>query len=338
MSDVNIPAAVASGDAPQPSAEVAEDSSYDETLESAEDAVDSGEEVEASEDSEASPEKAIDAAAKKGDISKAQAQELKKKLKLKIDGEEFEEEIDFNDEENLKKHLQKSKAFDKRLKEFSGFKSQVDSLLEQLQKDPEAVLEKLGMNVDEMAEKRLARKIEEMKKSPEQIEKEKMAKQLEDLRQEKKRIQEEKEKAELEKMRNEQAQAIEHDISNALDNAKSILPKNNPWVLQRVAQTMLLAMNNGYKQVTAKDVIPLVEKQWKEELSSLFDMSSEETLEMLVGKSNMDRYRKKKLSSRPKAQTTTAKQVAQDTGAKKQEQDETSKPKKRYRDVFGYHD
>lgn len=327
MSD-NIVQAVASGDAPQPNEGV--ESNYDETLDAAEDAVDGSEAL------ESSPEAAIDDAQKNGDISKAQAQELKKKLRLKIDGVEEDFEVP-SDEEELKKHFQKSKAFDKRLKEFSGFKSQVDSLLEQLKSDPESVLEKLGYNVDEMAEKRLSKKIEEMKKSPDQLKQEQMEKELSDLRKEKKKIEEERSKSELERMRNEQAQSIEHDISTALDNSNSILPKRNPKVLARVAQTMLLAMQNGYEAVTAKDVIPLVEKEWRNELREAMDGSTEDMLEELVGKANMDRYRKKKMGTR-KA-TVTANQIARDTGAKKSAEMVTdNKPKKRMKDVFSWND
>jgi hypothetical protein len=287
-----------------------------------------------SEDGSANPDDAIDAAAKAGEITKQEAKELKKILKLKVDGQEFEEEVDFNDEEGLKKHLQKSKAFDKRLKEFSQYKSQVDSIIEQLKQDPESILEKLGLDVDQLAEKRLSRKVEEMKKSPEQIEREKMQKELEDLRKEKKSAEESREKSELERMRNEQAQKIEVDITDALDSAKSILPKKNPLVMQRVAQTMLMAMQNGYENVTAKDVIPLVEKQWRSELNEFFNVLPEETIEMLVGKENLSRYRKKQVSSnRPKVQTATAKQVAKDTGTR-QEVEEDDRPKKKMRDFF----
>lgn len=329
MSDSNIVSAVAAGNAPQPGAEAAQDSNYDEVLEIAEEDADSGEEVVAQE----SAEDKIDAAQKAGDISKSQAQELKKKLKLKVDGEEFEEELDFNDEEGLKKHLQKSKAFDKRVREFSGYQSQVESLLEQLQKDPDSVLEKMGIDLDKRAEERLARKIEEMKKSPEQLEKEKMSKELEDLRQEKKKIEEAKQKAEQEQLRQKHAQEFESDLISALEDQKSILPKKNAWVLQRVAQTMMLAIQNGYEGVKVKDVIPLVEKQWKEELASYFDGSPEDMIEMLVGKNNLDRYRKKKMGTRKP--TVTAKQAAQDTGAKKSQEDEDSpRPKKKFRDFF----
>lgn len=327
MSENNITAEVASGNSPQPSDSVAEPTNLDQTLDEAEAALDS------EESSGETPEQAIDAAQKKGDITAQQAKDLKKKLKLKVDGEDIEEELSWDDEETLKKHLQKSKAFDKRVKDFTNYKTQVDHLMDMLKNNPEEVLEKMGLNVDELAEKRLAKKVEELKKSPEQLEREKMQKELEDLRKEKKRIEEEKQQAELEKMRNEQAQKIETDIQTALDDSKSILPKKNPLVMQRVAQTMLLAMQQGYKDVTAKDVIPLVEKQWKQELNELFAVLPEETIEMLVGKNNLDRYRKKRISAaKSKPQTQTANQVVQDTGTRKVE--EKPAQKKRMRDFF----
>lgn len=306
-----------------PAIENAEHSEYSEMQEAVEQSLDSGKEEAAS----------IDQAEKSGEITKKEAQELKKKLKLKVDGQEFEEELDFNDEDALVRHLQKSKAFDKRLKEFSGFKSQVDAAFELLQKDPEAFLEKIGMNVDEFAEKRLSKKIEEMKKSPEQIAKEKMEKELEELRSEKKRIEEERQRNEIENLRNQQAMEIENDITTALDDTKSLLPKKNPLVMQRIAQTMLLAMQNGYHSVTAKDVIPLVEKQWKQELNEFFSVIPEETMEMLIGKANLDKYRKKKVMNRPKPQTATAKQIVTDGGEKGEAKPKT---KQSFRDFFNY--
>ena len=316
MSD-NIVAQVAAGNSPQPAAANAAPTNFDEIRE----------------DAEGSVEIADPSAPAEPTAQEAKAiQDLKKKLKLKVDGQDIEEELDFNDEDALKRHLQKSKSFDKRSKEFADYRSQVDQLMQMLQNDPEALLERMGHNVDQLSEKRLARKIEEMKKSPEQIEQEKMRKELEDLRQEKKKIEEQKQKAELEKMRNEQAQQIETDIHGALDSAKSILPKNNPLVLQRVAQTMLMAMQNGYPNVTAKDVIPLVEKQWQQELNEFFSVVPEEIIERLVKKDNLDRYRKKIVSNRPKAQTATAKQIVKDSGKIQETPKETNKPS--YRKFF----
>lgn len=337
MSDT-VTAAVASGGSPQPAADVANTSDYSKVQADTEAAmglendVDDLSDIENTEEGdEHAAEASIDAAQKKGDISKSEAQALKKKLKLKVDGQEIEEEVDFNDEENLKKHFQKSKAFDKRVQEFQSYKAQVDQLLKMLEEDPESVLEKMGKNVDELAEKRLTRRVEEAKKSPEQIEREKMEQELKELRDAKKKADDDRKNAELERMRNEQAQQIETDISAALDSAKSILPKKNPLVLQRITSTMLMAMKNGYPNVTAKDVIPLVEKQWKQELQDFFNVLPEDTLEMLVGKNNFDRVRKTRVAQQ-RAKTQTAKQVAQDTGAKPVV--EEKKQPKRMRDFF----
>lgn len=258
-------------------------------------------------------------------------QNLKKKLKLKVDGEEFEEEIDFGNEEDLKKRLQKARAFDKRSQELSSFKGQVDEFLKQLQADPEAILEKLGLNVDEMSEKRLRRKVEELEKSPEQLEREKMQKELETLRQEKERIQKEREAAEMERMRNETAKQIEDDILGALEDTKSILPKQNPEIIHRIARAMYFAMQNGFPQVTAKDVVPVVEKQYREELGNLFGAVPEDILEDLIGKPNLDRLRKKRISAQ-RVKTQTAKQIVKDSGIRAEE--EKPKERKRIKDFF----
>ncbi len=337
MSDqVNTVAAVAAGNPPQTTDGNSAQTDFDAIESEVTDDI-GGEEAP---QQTAEGEKAIDKAAATGQITKAEAKELKRVLKLKIDGQEEDFEMPQDDEE-LKKHFQKSKAFDKRLKEFSGFKSQVDSLISQLQNDPESVLEKMGINVDEFAEKRLTKAVENAKKSPDQIEKEKMAKELEDLRKEKKTAEEQRQKAELEKMKNQHAQEIESSISDALENVKSILPKKNPLVYQRIAQTMLLAMQNGYPEVKASDVIPVVEKQWKAELNDLFNVLPEDTLESLVGKANLDRYRKTRVTSakakKPaNTQTQTANQVVKDTGAKPSPDKATKQEPAKFKKVFDW--
>lgn len=277
----------------------------------------------------------IDAAAKAGDISKKQAAVLKKTLKVKVDGVESDEELSWDDDEGLKRHLQKSKAFDKRTKEHSAYKSQVDQMLQMLMDDPEGALEKLGIDVDGLSEKRLSKKIEEMKKSPEQLEKEKMTKELEDLRTERKKITEAKEQAEMEKMRNEAASQIQDDITTALESANSVLPKRNPVVMQRIAQTMLFAMQNGYPGVTAKDVIPIVERQFEEEMNGLFGDSSDELFERLATKGRIDKYRKAKVQKKVQAKTETAKQAVRDSGSRRVEEPK-DQPKLRMKDVFDF--
>lgn len=275
----------------------------------------------------------IVAAEEAGKITPKEAAVLKKKLKLKVDGVESEEEIDFNDEESLRKHLQKSKAFDKRMQEFSGYKSQMDQILEMLDKDPEALLEKMGKNVDELAEKRLTRRVEELKKSPEQLDREKMEKELKDLKEERKKIQEEKDLAEMETMRNQHASEIERDIKAALDDAQTVLPKRDKIVLSRIGQAMFLAMKNGFPEVKAKDVIPFVEKQYKQELSEFFSALPEDTIEAIIGKEPLNRWRKS-LISKSKAAAVPAKTKIEDSGTHRETEEESKSKKLNYRDFF----
>lgn len=314
MSETNITQAVASGNAPQPAAEAAKPSDYKALEQQTVENLSTSAEPSDDEISELDSPEAIDKAEQDGDITKKAAQSLKKKLKLKVDGQEIEEEIDLGDEDFLKREFQKAKAFDKRSKEYATQKSQIDQLLQMLQSDPETVLERMGLNVDEFAEKRLTKKLENMKKTPEQLEREKMQSELEELRNEKKRIQEEKDKAEMERLRNEQSTQITNEIIDALDGAKSVLPKKNPLVLQRIAQTMVLAMKNGYPNVTAKDVIPLVEKQWKQEMNSFFAESPEDLIEMLVGKEKLNAWRKSQYAKHRNKLPTPQKVAPVDTG------------------------
>jgi len=258
---------------------------------------------------------------------------MKKKFKLKIDGEEVEEEIDLADEDRLKRELQKARAFDKRSPEFANYKKQVDQLIEMLQKNPASVLEQMGHNIDELAEGHLKRRIEEAKKSPEQLAREKMEKELKDAQEEAKRLKKEKEDADLEKARNEHAAVIEKDIQSALEKADTILPKKNPWVIREVAKTMLLAMNNGYPNVSVAEVIPLVETQFRDDLKAMFDIFPEEVIEKVVGKNNLDRLRKKRIKAQK--ETTTANQIAKATNSKPAEKQE-EKPKKKFKDVFDF--
>lgn len=278
----------------------------------------------------------IDAAVEDGQITKKEAQSLKKKLKIKVDGIETEEEVNFEDEEGLKKHLQKSKAFDKRAKEYASLRNTVESLMAELQSDPEAAMRKLGKDPEKMAEEILKRKIAEMEKSPEQVEREKMQKELEDLRTEKKRSEEERQNLELEKMRNQYATEIENDITNAISG--SSLPKGNPRVVKRIAQTMYQVMEMKdakgepmYPDVKVKDVLPIVEKEWKEELRSYFDSSAEDMIEELVGKHNLEKLRKKRLAKRPNAPAANVNSI-KDTGSKPQS--DVEKPKKSYKSFF----
>lgn len=283
-----------------------------------------------------SVEAKINAAQAKGDLTKKQADSLKKKYNLKIDGKEEELELDLSNDDEVKKYLQKAKSFDKRSQEFAGFKTNVQKFIEKLKNDPDSGLAELGIDVDSFAEKRIQKRLEEMSKSPEELEKEKMRAELETLRREKEEAAKAKEEAEQMAILQKTALEIEQGIMKAMDNTKSILPKNNPMIIGEIAKAMKEAMRRGYNEVTVEDVVPLVEKRYKEQLKSLFDILPEDALEMMIGNNNLDRLRKRRVA---KAAPQTARQAVQDTGkssVRQKDSDESDDKKNKiaYSDFF----
>lgn len=270
----------------------------------------SSESTEASSE-EISSESDVDAALEDGIIDKQEAKALKRKFQLKIDGKDEDLELDLNNDDEVKKHLQKSKSFDKRSKEWAGFKTQVDQFISQLKSSPDSVLEQLGINVDDFAEKRIQRRLEEMSKSPEQLEREKMQQELESLRKEKEDNGKAREKAEQELLLKKTVSEIESGIMKALESTGSKLPKNNPEVLGEIAKAMKEAMKHGYNEVTVEDVIPMVEKRYMQRVKALFDILPEDMIESYMGQNNAERLRKKRLT---KMVPPTARQAATDTG------------------------
>lgn len=277
----------------------------------------------------------LDAAEKNGDITKKQAASLKKKLKLKVHGQEIEEEYDLGDEELLKREFQKAKAFDKTSKDFAEQQKQVQQLMNLLKESPEKVLAHLGLDVDGWAETHLTKKLEQMKKSPEQLEREKMAAELETLRKEKQAIEDARKQAEQERLKGQAMIQINEEIKKAMTDSKSFLPQK-PKIMQRVAETMVFAMQNGFPEVTAKDIIPIVEKQWKAEMNDYFSEAPEDFIENLVGKDPLTRYRKSIVSKNKAVAQVPDKRVV-DTGKvapKEEEAMSEAEQKKRFRELF----
>lgn len=280
---------------------------------------DSGEITEELEASEEGQEEVLEATGESEgeEAIEEEIKELKKKLKLKVDGQEIEEELDWNDEESLVREMQKAKAFDKKAQESAQLRKDMQGLLGALQENPAAVLEQLGMDVDDFAAKRLESKIEELSKSPEQLAQEQMQKELEELREEKKRLSSERETALQEQMRDQEATRIENSIVSALENHDGLLSTEDPSVIGDIGRAMLRAMSAGVKDVTPEQVIPLVEKQYAEKLQKRLGSLSKRDIklvEKLLGKDIFEEARKRRVSKKRKAKTETANQVAKQTG------------------------
>ena len=106
-------------------------------------------EIEASEGEESSEEDQ-EASSKEEKPAKPSKKEQKKqearikKLKLKVDGQELEEELNLDDDEALIRQLQMAKMGQKRAKEKADLEKQLGMFFNELQKNPLGVLAQIG--------------------------------------------------------------------------------------------------------------------------------------------------------------------------------------------------
>jgi hypothetical protein len=235
------------------------------------------------------PAKAVAKAADKMDAEKVPGTKM---YKLVVDGEE--EEVT---EAQLVTMAQKAKGADKKFSESAQIRKEAAQLVKMLKDDPEAILADpaiLGSHekVLELAQKILARKIEDEQKSPEVLRAEKAEKELEQYRKEKKDEEDARQASEYEKMVKEQEVQMEEQITEAI--GASGLPKS-PHILKRLTD-VLISAHEGKREITPKQAMNIVKREWEKELKQHFDLSADDVLEQLLGDDNIKRLRKRQLA------------------------------------------
>lgn len=218
-----------------------------------------------------------------------------KEFKLKVNGKEVTKTIDLSDEDALKRELQLAAAGQSAMQRSRELEKLFEQELKRLQEHPFEFLKELGMDPDDLSEKHLRSKLAELEKSPEQREREQMQKELEEARLRLKQAEEEAKSAKFQAMVEEQSVQLENDIMEALDSHQT-LPKS-PKTVGRIADAMSWALENGYPDVTVNDVIPSVEAEIRRELDGFMSELPEDLLESYIGKKNLERLRKKRLST-----------------------------------------
>lgn len=142
----------------------------------------------------------------------------RRKYKLKVDGEELEEELD---DTEITTRLQKAKAAEKRMAEAAKLKKEFREAVEHGRKSPEnlaeAVKKIFGVDFSEIAEKHLAQKYQESTLSPEELKQKQLEKELQEYK-----SKEERTKAQVEAQKRQQYedqvwQETEGEILQALE-------------------------------------------------------------------------------------------------------------------------
>lgn len=225
-------------------------------------------------------------------------QAAKKKFKLKVDGQELEEEIDLNDEETLKRHLQMSKAAQKRMSEAAQIRKQAEEIVGMFKGDLKSVLkqaDKLGKTPEQVRkemEEYFAEMIEEEMLSPEQKKVREADRIIREHEEKSKREAQEKEAQVRAQLEQQYAQDYDKKITEALSS--SGLPKT-PKTVKRMAALMSQNLNLGL-DLEPKDLVQLVKEDYLNEIKELFGATDGDTLLKLLGDDVANKIRKSDLA------------------------------------------
>lgn len=263
--------------------------------------------------------------------------EARRKYQLTVNGKAKDIEIDTDNDDEMRKYLQKAMAADEKFQEAAMTRKQAEQLVEMLRTNPVSILKhpELGLDIKALATQILNEELEEMSKTPEQKKLEEMEKQLKEYQEEKKKLEEGKRQAEMERIQAEAYQQLDDDITDAL--GKSDLPKS-PYVIKRISDAMIEAVELGHVDVRVQDIMPYVEQQILGEIQAMFEAKPADVMEKIIGKKNLDNYRKTKIS-KTKAKPVETAQSVKDSGgkeeAKEAKQKTSNNKKQKFSDVFG---
>lgn len=270
---------------------------------------------------------------------KVQAVKHLKSLKIKVDGQEFDEKLPFEIDPNnkeaveyMKRNLQLSKAAQKRMGEKAQIETEVRQFFELLRKDPRKILSdpSFGVDLRKIAAELVEEEIANSAKSPEQLEREKLQRDLDDLKEQRKREKEEYDKREFERVQASEYERYENSMIKALES--SDLPKS-PYVVKKVAEYMKMGVKEGL-DIMPEDVLPLVREEILDDIRQMAQAMPLETIEKLFGGDILTKIRKKNVAKAKSGPATTAK--LPDVGATKATpKDDKPKQKLTIKQMFG---
>lgn len=261
---------------------------------------------------------------------KKEAQKQIKKYQLKVYGKQMDAEVDFGDDESMKKYLQKAYGFDHLSVEKKRLEDSVENFVEQLKSDPRKILSHpdIGVDLKEFAKSILDAELAEAQKSPEQREIEQLKKELEERREKEELTKKQYEKEQYELLAREEESKLTEQMTSAL--AKTGLPKS-PRAISYMADYLAVAAKKGI-ELTAEEVAPLVKKQLVADYREMLRGAPDDMLDEFIDADLSTRLQKKRLAKVKKVETTA--QVKPTGNEIKKPQ--TQVDKKTYKEFFGF--
>jgi len=278
------------------SADVAEESNVEEneSLEASENSEESSVQAETEAELEDEIQEAIDNGA-----SEEEVKNMIREFTLKVNGKEYKRSIDLSDEETLKKELQLAMAGRHAMQENAELKKVFNSELERLKADPFSFLEELGYDPLQLAASKLDAFIKENEKSPEEREIEERQRRFKQLEEENRKLKEQMENEKRQALLEQAEFELTEEISKALDKYGQL--DETPELLAEIADAMYLAMEDGWTDVRAEDVIPSVHQRmvnrFKKSISSL---KSKDAIKSLLGDDILNSLREERIEQAKK--------------------------------------
>lgn len=270
------------------------------------------------------------------------AKKMLSKLKIKVDGREYEESLPFEIEDKpetvewMRKNLQMSKMGQDRSKKLTTLEGEVRSFVEELKKNPRKVLmdPTIGVDIKKMAAEIIEEEIANSQKSPEQLKAEKLENELKELKSQREKEKEEAKTRDFERIQQESFERYDLLIGQALE--KSDLPKS-PYVVKKMADYMMLGLQNGM-DINPADVLPVIRDEIQDELKQMFSVMPEDVIEAIIGKDVFTRVRKKNIAKvkSPNKAPVSSNNLTLDTGASSQAKEAKPVQKQSLKDFFGF--
>jgi hypothetical protein len=262
------------------------------------------------------------------------------KLKLKVHGEEIEEELPFEIEEDpevveyLTKNLQLGKAAQRAMQEKATYEQQVKHFFQGMKTNTREYLMQMGIDPKEFAAQVIEEEIKKAQLTPEQLQAMELQEELKKEKEARQREKEEYERQEFERIQQIEYERIDNQMSEALES--SDLPKT-PYVVRKMAEYMLAASKRGI-DLSAKDVLPVVREELLGDLKTIINSLGEDAAEEFIGKEVLTRFRKKNIAKAktnpvtPATAKASIKEVANNSGKMPQK----SMDKVDYKKFFGF--
>jgi acylphosphatase len=271
--------------------------------------------------------------------SKKEIQKMIREFELKVNGKIVKQSLDLNDPEAVKRELQKAYAFNEVSQEYATVRKQLNAKIAEWKNDPAQALRDLGVDDLEFSEKRINKEVEDLKKDPQQKAFEEAQKKIQEYEAKEKAAQARVEQEAMEKADQEAYSALKQEIQDALSEHPYIKPTE---LTERRVADMMAHYSVKFPDITAAQVIPMVENEMKAEFNDLLEALPEEYIEKFLGKNAIDKLAKKftkpsPLAKKPatKVAPTTMSQVKVPTsqGAKQGEAAQI-KPKRSFEEIM----